>query len=210
MFFIMGILNAQSKYITKTGVIDFEASVPSFEEVKAKNNKVSSILNVSTGEIAALALVKGFRFKVALMEEHFNENYAETEKFPKASFTGKINDFSIDNLKKNDKTFELTGKITFHGKTVEINEIASIHRDQDTIFLSTLFIISMAFFNHSTVPTSKPFVGSSNMIISLFLKTLLINDSFFFSPPDKCSPSLPTFLFLLSLNHCSIPNRFAV
>ena len=147
MFFIMGILNAQSKYITKTGVIDFEASVPSFEEVKAKNNKVSSILNVSTGEIAALALVKGFRFKVALMEEHFNENYAETEKFPKASFTGKINDFSIDNLKKNDKTFELTGKITFHGKTVEINEIAAIHRDQDTIFLSTLFKLNPEEFD---------------------------------------------------------------
>lgn len=147
MFFITGILNAQSKYITKTGVIDFEASVPSFEEVKAKNNKVSSILNVSTGEIAALALVKGFRFKVALMEEHFNENYAETEKFSKASFTGKINDFSIDNLKKNDKTFELTGKITFHGKTVEINEIASIHRDQDTIFLSTLFKLNPEEFD---------------------------------------------------------------
>ncbi len=83
---ISSTLIAQSKYYTKSGSIDFEASVPSFEEVKAKNNTVTSILNTETGEIAALALVKGFRFKVALMEEHFNENYAETHKFPKATF----------------------------------------------------------------------------------------------------------------------------
>ena len=52
--------------------IIFEASVPSFEEVKATNLNVSAVLNTNTGEFAALALVKGFRFKVALMEEHFN------------------------------------------------------------------------------------------------------------------------------------------
>lgn len=52
------------KYSTKTGEIVFEASVPSFEEVKAKNSSVSAILNTETGDIAALVLVKGFRFKV--------------------------------------------------------------------------------------------------------------------------------------------------
>lgn len=147
ILFISGILNAQSKYITKTGVIDFEASVPSFEEVKARNDKVSSILNVSTGEIAALALVKGFRFKVALMEEHFNENYAETEKFPKASFSGKIDNFSIDDLEEEDKSFKLMGKLTFHGKTVEIEEITSMHQYQDTIFLSTRFKLNPEEFD---------------------------------------------------------------
>ena len=66
---------SQGRYITKTGEINFEASVPSFEEVKAKNSNVSAILNSDNGEFATLALMKGFRFKVALMEEHFNENY---------------------------------------------------------------------------------------------------------------------------------------
>jgi hypothetical protein len=134
-----GILNAQTKYFTKTGEIDFEASVPSFEEVKAKNNTISAILNVSTGEIAALALVKGFRFKVALMEEHFNENYAETEKFPKASFSGKIGNFSMDDLNNKAQYFELKGSIKFHGKTSEIIETVSIHKENDTVFLSTNF-----------------------------------------------------------------------
>ena len=62
-------IQAQEKYITKKGTINFEASVPSFEEVKASCTTVTSILNADKGEIAALALMKGFRFKNALMEE---------------------------------------------------------------------------------------------------------------------------------------------
>ena len=65
---------AQERFATKSGVVNFEASVPSFEEVKATHNSVSAILK-SNGDFASLALVRGFRFKVALMEEHFNESY---------------------------------------------------------------------------------------------------------------------------------------
>src|SRR5688500_14963512 len=74
------------KMITKTGKVTFEASVPSFEEVKATHDAVTCVLNPATGEIASLALIKGFRFKIALMEEHFNENYIESNKYPKATF----------------------------------------------------------------------------------------------------------------------------
>ena len=89
---------AQEKYSTKNGTIVFEASVPSFEEVKAKNENVSAILNVETGDFASLVLINGFRFKVALMEEHFNENYMESSKFPKAILKGKLKDFSTSKL----------------------------------------------------------------------------------------------------------------
>ena len=90
---------AQGRYVTKTGEINFEASVPSFEEVKAKNSNVSAILNSVNGEFAALALMKGFRFKVALMEEHFNENYIESSKFPKAyTVAGTITMHGVDKL----------------------------------------------------------------------------------------------------------------
>ena len=70
---------SQEKYLTKSGVLNFEASVEYFEEIKATNTNVTAILNTSNGQFAALALVKGFRFKNALMEEHFNENYAESD-----------------------------------------------------------------------------------------------------------------------------------
>jgi hypothetical protein len=65
------------KLITKTGNIKFQASMPSYEEVAAENKSVSAVLEQSTGDFAALVLIKGFRFKVALMEEHFNENYMD-------------------------------------------------------------------------------------------------------------------------------------
>ena len=120
LFFINSFGFTQSKYLTKTGIISFEASVPSFEEVAAKNNAVTVILNTENGEIAALALINGFRFKNALMEEHFNENYAESNTYPKAIFEGKIKQFSKDNTSGN---FEISGKLMFHGVTKIIETI---------------------------------------------------------------------------------------
>ena len=114
---------AQSKYLTKTGTVNFEASVPSFEEVKANNNSVTAIINSENSEFAALVLVKGFRFKNALMEEHFNENYAESDKYPKATFKGKINDFSFDKLSGTVAKYKASGSLTFHGKTKQLDNI---------------------------------------------------------------------------------------
>jgi hypothetical protein len=121
------------KFMTKTGSLKFEASVPSFEEVAGENNNVSAILETSTGEIAVLSLMKGFRFKVALMEEHFNENYMESDKFPKATFKGKIEDFDISKLSSVSKKFKLSGDLTLHGKTKKITAIAKILKSGDKI-----------------------------------------------------------------------------
>jgi len=113
-------LTAQEKFYTKSGTIQFESSVPSFEEVKATNTKVTAILK-DDGTIAALALIKAFRFKIALMEEHFNENYIESSKFPKATFSGKINGFSMQSLSSNEKEFLLNGKLSIKGITTKIS-----------------------------------------------------------------------------------------
>ena len=126
---------AQEKYYTKSGSITFESSVPSFEEVKATNNKVTAIFKPETGDIAALVLVKAFRFKIALMEEHFNENYAESNKYPKAKFSGKIKDY---NLKKNNEVI-ISGKLTFHGVTQQIEVPASIKKQNNSIQLTASF-----------------------------------------------------------------------
>ena len=74
LFLVISVLGfSQEKYLTKSGVLNFEASVDTFEEIKATNDNVTAIFNASNGQFAALALVKGFRFKNALMEEHFNK-----------------------------------------------------------------------------------------------------------------------------------------
>ncbi|TYA92247.1 YceI family protein [Seonamhaeicola marinus] len=130
LIYIIGFISlgtfAQTKYLTKTGTVSFEASVPSFEEVKATNNSVTAILNSENGEFAALVLVKGFRFKNALMEEHFNENYAESDTYPKATFKGKIKDFEVSKLSSKGIVFNIDGNLVFHGKTHKLENIETL------------------------------------------------------------------------------------
>ena len=143
----LGITKAQDKIITKTGTIVFEASVPSFEEVKAKNTGVSCVLNTKTGEIASLALMKGFKFKVALMEEHFNENYIESDKFPKATFKGKIENFDFSVITSTATKYTIHGKIEIHGKIKDISIVANIKKTKDGLEIISDFILNSDDFD---------------------------------------------------------------
>ena len=136
LFFFQGI--AQSKYYTKSGIITFESSVPAFEAVKAINKKVTTILK-DDGSIASLVLMKGFRFKVALMEEHFNENYIESNSYPKATFSGKIADFSLKNLSHRNKEYTITGEFTLREITKKITITASIKTIKNHIHILASF-----------------------------------------------------------------------
>ena len=138
----VGSVFAQDKMITKTGQMVFEASVPSFEEVKAKNESVSCVLNTKTGDIAALALQRGFRFKIALMEEHYNENYVESDKYPKATFKGKIENFDGSTVDKTGKSYRINGTLNLHGKSKEISVTATIKNVDDAIEIKSDFILN--------------------------------------------------------------------
>lgn len=138
-------LSAQGKFLTKTGTVNFEASVPSFEEVAARNTTVSAIINTENGEFAALALVKGFRFKNALMEEHFNENYAESSKYPKTTFKGILKDFDFSNLKS---SYIIEGELEFHGVTKSFGGIkVKVAQNGAALTMSGSFKTNPADFN---------------------------------------------------------------
>lgn len=149
LFFILSVASmvAQDKMTTKTGQMVFEASVPSFEEVKAKNESVSCILNTKTGEIAALALQKGFRFKIALMEEHYNENYVESDKYPKATFKGKIENFDLSKVDKAGKSYTIKGTLELHGKSKEISITATIKKVATGLEIKSDFVLNSDDFN---------------------------------------------------------------
>ena len=83
--FLIGTSAYAQKKMTRTGEVKFEASMPSFEEIAANTKTASCILDETNGDFVALILVKSFKFKAPLMEEHFNENYMESEKFSKAT-----------------------------------------------------------------------------------------------------------------------------
>ncbi len=152
LLFCFSVTFAQEKLITKNGITTFEASVPSFEEVKAKNESVTCILNTKTGEIASLALIKGFKFKVALMEEHFNENYIESTRYPKATFRGVIKDFDLKALTGSVKEFSINGKLEMHGKSKDISTIAKIKKTDKGVEIETNFSVNASDFD-ITIPS---------------------------------------------------------
>lgn len=152
MLYVCAIGVSQEKKISKTGKITFEASVPSFEEVMATNTNVTFVLNAATGEIASLALMKGFRFKVALMEEHFNENYIESDQYPKAIFKGKIEDFALNSLTTVPQDFTIKGKLELHGKVKDITAKARISMSGSGISIVSNFDVNASDFN-ITIPS---------------------------------------------------------
>ncbi len=111
----------QSKFIAKNAFISFYSSTP-MEDILGESNEVVTILNAETGEIGFQALMTTFHFKRALMEEHFNENYMESNKFPKAKFNGKIAGFTKDMLTSPVAEVKVTGVLNVHGveKTITI------------------------------------------------------------------------------------------
>ncbi len=141
------LISAQSKYIDKKGKITFEASEELFEPVKATNESVTVILNTETNEIASLALMKGFRFKNSLMEEHFNENYIESETYPKATFRGKLLDFNFSNLTEKITEVIVDGKIELRGKEKQIRTSLKVQKFEGSIIIQGSFKVTPADFD---------------------------------------------------------------
>lgn len=135
-------ISAQEKVITKTGTTTFEASVPSFEEVKATNKNSGCVLNTKTGEIVGLVFMKGFQFRLALMQEHFNENYMESDKYPKGVFKGKISNFDFSQLTSQKQEYTITGIMELHGQSKEISITAKIAKNNNVVLLSSNFNLS--------------------------------------------------------------------
>ncbi|HBC79082.1 MAG TPA: YceI family protein [Bacteroidales bacterium] len=134
-------VNAQ-KYMTKNGFISFYGHTP-MEDIKADNNQVASVLDISTGDLVFQVLIKSFHFDRALMEEHFNENYLESDKFPKATFKGKITNLQSVNFAKNG-TYDVTvdGDLTIRDATNKVSAKGSIEVISGGINANSKFNIS--------------------------------------------------------------------
>ena len=140
-------LSIAQKYVSKNGHIRLYSHTP-MENIEADNRQVASILDVSNGEIVFTLLQKAFQFKVALMQEHFNENYMESDKFPKASFKGKITNFSKINFKK-DGVYpaEVFGDLSLHGVTKSFTTKGTIQVKGTTITALAKFAIAPKDFD---------------------------------------------------------------
>ena len=135
-------VNAQNIYMTKTGKIRFFSEAP-LENIEAVSEKTTSIINVSTKDIACKAAIKSFVFDKPLMQEHFNEKYMESEKFPYAEFKGTIEgnaDFSKDG------SYEVTakGNLTVHGVTKPMEIKGTLKVESGKISIHAVFNVKVA------------------------------------------------------------------
>lgn len=130
-------------YMTKEGSIALYAETPLLI-IDGKTQSAGSILNGTTGEVAATVLLTSFKFKEALLEEHFNENYVESHKFPKSQFKGKITNWSSVNISK-DGTYPITieGDLTMHGETRPLKSTGTIVVAGGKVSASTEFLVSL-------------------------------------------------------------------
>ncbi len=157
LFLTTGLLLAASAaifaqtYMTRTGRILFDATTKSSpERVDAKNNEVACVVDAKTGEVRFQVPIKSFKFEKTLMQEHFNENYLESDKYPKSDFKGTITNLADVHFDK-DGTYnaKVSGKLTLHGVTLDINQPGTITVKGNSIKLSAKFPITLKDVNIS-------------------------------------------------------------
>jgi len=135
------------KFITKTGHIKFYSDSP-LEKIEAHNRQVNAALDAATGDFVFKVLIKSFEFEKTLMQEHFNENYLESDKFPTATFLGKVINMKDVNVGK-DGTYEalVEGKLTIHGVTQPVKKNGTFEVKGTKITVEAKFTIQLADYN---------------------------------------------------------------
>ncbi len=145
-----GLVFGKTKVYTKNGKVKFDATTPSSPEtIVAYNEKAYSMIDLETGDIQFRVLMKAFLFEKALMQEHFNENYVESDKFPKSDFKGQIINMNEVNLGKDGNyPVSVKGKLTLHGvtKDVEAQGILTV-KDKTITSAKSEFVVQLRDFN---------------------------------------------------------------
>lgn len=141
-FFYSGIANAQSIYISKDAQVSFFSSAP-IENIQANTSQAVSAINMNTGAVFFKVPIKSFQFERDLMQEHFNSDYLESDKYPYAEFQGKIN--PVPSLAK-DGSYPVTvdGQLTIHGVTKPYQGPGTIEVKKGQIVAVSSFKVKLA------------------------------------------------------------------
>ncbi|MCB0547887.1 MAG: YceI family protein [Phaeodactylibacter sp.] len=136
-------LNAQ-KYFTREGKVSFFSDAP-MEKIEARNSKATVVVDAETGKMEFAVLIKAFQFEKALMQEHFNENYMESNQYPKALFKGAVTNMDAINLGKDGEySAKVKGELTIHGVTNEIETTGKFSVKGGNIVATSSFTVLVA------------------------------------------------------------------
>lgn len=144
IFALIASTGLSQKFISEKTYVSF-FSHATIEDITAENTKTSSIINTATGDIVFSVPIKEFKFDKSLMQEHFNEKYMETEKYPKATFQGKLIAFQFE--KKGVQQVKAQGKLTIHGVTKEVEVNGTVHLDDLKMNVKSKFKVKLEDFN---------------------------------------------------------------
>lgn len=137
---------AQSPLVDRKGEAHFFSNAP-LEDIEATNDEVLGAIDLEKGTIAVSMLISGFEFRKSLMQEHFNENYMESEKFPKSTFKGTLQNFESLNFDQNGSfSAQASGEIEIHGVTKPWSAMVSFEVDSKSISAQTVFMVELKDF----------------------------------------------------------------
>lgn len=135
------------KYFTRTGLVRFFSEAP-LENIEASNNQASCIVDIETGELVSKILLKAFEFDKALMQEHFNENYVESDKYPQAVLKAKVEDIEALDLDSHlEQKVALTGELTIKDVSRKVRIEGKLKNNNEMISASAYFIIRPEDYN---------------------------------------------------------------
>ncbi len=166
------VVSAQ-RYMTKTGRVSFYSDAP-LEKIEAINHQVNCALDTQSGFFVVKILMRSFVFEKALMQEHFNEEYVESDKYPNAFFKGKVTNLKqIDFSKPGTYPAEIEGEMTIHGKTHKVKAKGTFTVSKQGIRVQGKFPLKIADYGIS-VPGAVTGKIAEVMEITtdLFLKPL--------------------------------------
>ncbi|HVK49546.1 MAG TPA: YceI family protein [Pseudobacter sp.] len=144
LLLLTGSAFSQGKFFTRAGQISF-TSKGVLETIKAQNKTVTCVLDAQSGQLQFSVIMRGFEFKKALMQEHFNENYVESDKFPNADFKGQISSTPMPDLTKDGQyPVKVKGKLTIHGITQEVTTDGTITVKQQAVQAESAFNILLS------------------------------------------------------------------
>ena len=129
------------QFYTSKGKISFFSEAP-LEDISAVNENVSAIIDSQTGGFAFRVKIVEFTFPNSLMQEHFNESYLESEKYPLSTFTGVIDDFSDLDL-SNEQNLVVNGSLSMHGISKVAQMKANAKMINDELHISSTFDVAL-------------------------------------------------------------------
>mgnify|MGYP001166952143 CR=1 FL=1 len=144
MLFALQFSVQAQKYFTREGKVSFYSDAP-MEKIEAHNTGATCVVDTENGKMEFAVLIKAFQFEKALMQEHFNENYMESGKYPKATFKGEIvNKDEVNFNKPGTYKAKVKGDMTIHGVTQPMEASGTITVGSGAVVISSEFEVQVA------------------------------------------------------------------